>query len=271
MPVEAIEQALLQNLTVAPQVRQEFDEELLRGLAVSIREVGLLQPIRVRQDGDRFVIVDGERRYRAAAILGLKTLPVIIESKPLSEGETIQKQLVANCQRSELSALEKATALHRLMLETEWSAAQAAAKLGLSAATVAKHLALLTLPESIRQAVAAGTISASAGYELAQIDDAERQSALAEQLAAGLLTRDGLVGARKAERNRAGTTTAGPVVRATALMSEGRSVTVSSANLTLDSFIEAVEDILTKARRERTRGAKLSTFLKLLRDQAKAH
>lgn len=268
MESKGIQQLPIERITVAPQVRGRFDEESIAGLAQTFAEVGFLQPISVRRSGDRWIVTDGERRLRAAKLAGMKSVPVIIEERELSNAEVIQRQLVANCQREELSGVEKAVAIDQLMQETQWSVAQVAVKLGFSPATVSRLLSLLTLPEDVQAKVAAGAISASAAYELARVKDPESQSQLVAEATSGL-TRDGLAGkVRTARRSAQAPAKCGPA-RVTAILGPGRAVTVCGTGLTLESFIEWLQELLDKARKVRPKGLELDTFLKMLRDQAK--
>jgi ParB family chromosome partitioning protein len=197
-------------------------------------------------------------------------VPVIVEPDHLTDVQVIQRQLVANIQRKGLKPLEKAVALDDVMKRATWSAAQAAAHLGLSNAAVTRLLSLLTLPEGIRDKVAAGEISPSVAYELSRIVDSERQTELAEQAAAGKLTREALSAENKRHaRPVSEEALAATQSRATAKLALGRSVTVAASSLTLDSFIETLEEVLTRARQARPKGLALATFLKVLRDQSK--
>lgn len=265
---EQIQYLPLDQIQAATQVRMHFDEEAIHGLALSLKEIGQLQPIRVRKVGEKFVIVDGERRHRATRKAGLTTIAVIIEDKELNQGELIQRQLIANCQREELTPLEKARAIKNLMDATGWNASQVSAKLGVSNATTTRLLSLLNLPAALQRKVEQGRIAVSAAYELAKVSDVDRQAELSQQVADGQLTRDGLTGALKAERKE--TTTSTTPSRATAVLAPGRSITVTSDSLDLERIIQLIEDLLAKARKVRPQGVELSTFIKMLRDQAKA-
>lgn len=270
MSNEQIQYLPLDKIKAERQVRETFSEETIRGLAESMTGLQQLQPIRVRKVGDEYVIVDGERRYRAAKLAGRPTIAAIVESKEVGEAETLHRQWVANCQREDLSPLEKARGLAKLMTLAGWSSTQAAAKLGLSNANVTRLLALLTLPQQIQDRVASGEIAASGAYELSRIDDPAKQADLATQMAEGRLTRDGVSGARKAAKRAATTERTGASTRATALLGAGRSVTVSCADMNLERFLETLEELVAKARKIRPRGIELPTFLKMLRDEAKA-
>ncbi|MDX1968843.1 MAG: ParB/RepB/Spo0J family partition protein [Planctomycetaceae bacterium] len=268
MPQEPLLQVPLERIVAEQQVREQFDESALAGLAASLREVGQLQPIRCRKRGEQYVIVDGERRFRAAKTAGLAALEVIVEADDLCAGEVLHRQLVANLQRVDLAPMERAQGMRQLMQFTGWNAGQVATHLGVSAATVTRSLAILSLPESLQQQIEAGELAPSAAYELSRIAEPERQTALAESLATGNLTRDGVAGIRKALSHR-GTRVEGPrTARATAQLGEGRTVSVSGPNLDLESFISALEDVLSKARRARPQGVALRTFLKIIKDQS---
>lgn len=268
MPQEQIQYLPLDQIIVEDNVRETFNDESLHGMALSLKAVGQLQPIRVRKAGQKFAIVDGERRFRAARTLGLPTLAAIVEAKALDEGELVQRQLIANVQRDDLLPLEKAKAVRRLMDVSQWNASAVSANLGLSNGNVSRLLALLELPEDIQQKVASGAIPASAAYHLAKVDDPSKQAELALQVENGM-TRDALAGARKAARRSKDETSAQPVSRATAVLSDDRSVTVAGPSLTLDGFIESLESCLATARQSRTKGLSLVTYLRMCKDTSR--
>ena len=171
MSVEQIQNIAIERLKTLPQIRKEFDPQIISAIAESLLECGQLQPIRVRQCGDDFVIVDGELRYRAAKVAQFKTVNVVVEAKELREAEVIHRQFVANCHRSNLSDLEKAKAIDLLMKETGWPASQTAAKLGLANGTITKLLSLLSLPPAIQERLQAGKIASTVAYDLSRIAD----------------------------------------------------------------------------------------------------
>lgn len=251
---EVIQYMPTNRIEAGSQVREEFTERELLGLARSIQEVGVQQPIRVRMEGDRVVVVVGERRLRAARLAKLPEIPVIIEEKSLSEGEILQRQLVENLQRAELLPIERARGIRRLIDTTGWTLKDAAAKCGLSASMATKLLAILQLPVEIQQQVDAGAIPLSAGYELHRVGDAGTQASLARQVAERRLTRDALSDSvHESESNGVGRKqrSAG---RITMVVAGGQSVTVSGRDLTLDQVVAALEELLTKTRRALRRG-----------------
>ncbi len=268
---ERMEFLTLDQLHVQPQVRTKFDEESLQGLAMSLKSAGQLLPIRVRLQDGKYFIVDGERRFRAAKLAGLNGLNCVVESRSLKEGDILLQNLIANIQRDDLQPMEKAEGFAKLMSATGWIASEVAAKSGVSNGTITRSLALLTLPESIQDQVITGVIPASAAYELSRVEDSGQQQELANQFAAGRLTRDRLAGAIKARaKSPAKGRMEAPSVatgRATALLSEGRTVTVVGRSLSLEGFIGILEELLLKARKSRPTGIELGTFLALLKDQ----
>lgn len=271
MHEEQIQYLALDRIICAPQVRSTFDDDALLGLAQTLKEVGQQQPIRVRRVGDKFEVVDGERRLRATKRTGATVIAAVIEEKDLCESEIIYRQLVANCQRAELTPMEKAKAIAHLMRDTQWSAAQTAAKLGMSNATVSRLLALLSLPLSIRKGVEEGTIPASTAYQLGHVCDGQQQEELASQVSSGTLTRDGLSETVKSKRRaaRKRSNTACPV-RITAVLGHHRSVTVTGHEVNFESFINWLAELLAKAREAAATNPDLLAFIKALKANAKA-
>ncbi|MCA9245135.1 MAG: ParB/RepB/Spo0J family partition protein [Phycisphaerales bacterium] len=245
--------------------RKSFPDETLAELAQSIREVGLLFPLRVRQNGAGYVIVDGERRFHAAKLAGLTELPVIIE-EDLSEPDVTRRQLIANCQREDLKPLEIARGVQSLMASAGWTASEAARRLGFSESKVSRLLALLSLPEDVQAQVAAGAISASAGYALSQVQDTSAQSQLAADAAAGRITREAIT--RRARRKVAPPTNGKVPARITAQLGSGRSVTLAGPGLAdVETLIAWLTELVNEARK--ARDLELTTFARLLRDRAK--
>lgn len=170
----------LDRLDLNPdQPRKRFDEEGLKELAGSIRELGLLQPILASPQGDRYRIIAGERRFRAARLAGLNTVPVLVRSLP--QQERALAALVENLQREDLNAMEAAQGLRALMDAAGLTQEEAARKLGKSRPAVANLLRLLqTLPE-VQQMLRDGLLTEGHGRVLAGIQKKELQLALARQ------------------------------------------------------------------------------------------
>jgi ParB family transcriptional regulator, chromosome partitioning protein len=174
------------------QPREEFDEEALGRLAESLRTRGQLQPIRVRWDEGRgvYMVMVGERRWRAARMAGLPTLSAVVVDGPIEPGELLAVQLIENCLREDLKPIEQARAFKALMDRNGWSARQVARELSIDHTGVARALALLTLPAEVQGDVEAGRIAPRTAYELTKIDDLAEQAEAARAAAAGLLKRD---------------------------------------------------------------------------------
>ncbi|WP_169974028.1 ParB/RepB/Spo0J family partition protein [Tautonia rosea] len=270
MTIEQIAEIPLAEIELVPLLRKSIDEERLEGLMQSIREVGLLYPPRLTRRGEKYLPADGYHRIVALMKLGRKSIPALVEEEPLGEGEMIRKGLVANAHRVENTPLEKAEAIDRLMGLTGWNASTVAEKLGFSNATVSRLLSLLELPEPIREQVHRGDISLSAASELARVEDPGAQASLAADVASGRLTRDALSGSLRSRRRKptpGGVAAAGPS-RITARLGGGRTVSVVGGGIDLEAFIEALEEVLAKARKARTQGIEAATFAKMLKDQA---
>jgi ParB family transcriptional regulator, chromosome partitioning protein len=173
------------------QPREEFDQDGLERLATSLKTRGQLQPIRVRWDEGRavYVVVCGERRWRAARLAGLPTLSCIIMERPAGPGELLALQLVENALREDLSAMEQARAFRSLIELNGWSARQLAAELAVNPGTVTRALALLELPAAVQEQVEQGGLAPGTAYEVSKLDGAEAQAAVASQVVEQGLTR----------------------------------------------------------------------------------
>ena len=139
------------------QPRMDFYDESIKGLAESIKQNGLLQPITVRKNGDKFELIAGERRYRACLLNGDKDIEAIIMES--SDDESANLALIENLQREDLNAIEQAMAMRRIMKEENITQNELAQRLGYRQSTVANKLRLLKLPEYIKQAISNGTIT----------------------------------------------------------------------------------------------------------------
>ncbi|MBN8737847.1 MAG: ParB/RepB/Spo0J family partition protein [Xanthomonadales bacterium] len=163
------------------QPRHHFDEAALEELAASIKAQGLIQPIVVRDVGrGQYELVAGERRWRAAKIAGLAEIPAVVRDIPAQS--VLAVALIENIQREELTALEEAHALRRLIDEFRLSQQQAADAVGRSRAAVANLLRLLELPEAIRELLDEGRIDMGHARALLTLP-AARAIALAEKAA----------------------------------------------------------------------------------------
>ena len=149
------------------QPRSHFDEEALVSLAASIRAVGVLQPILVRELGeDSYELIAGERRWRAAKRAGLQTIPAIVRTAE-DEG-SLEQALVENLHREDLGALEEAAAYQQLIEEFKLTQDQVATRVGKSRSAVANTMRLLQLPTSIQRLLGEGQLSAGEGHCLGE-------------------------------------------------------------------------------------------------------
>ena len=162
------------------QPRQSFDDGAMTELADSIAQHGVLQPILVRPLlSGGYQIVAGERRWRASRMAGLTTVPAVI--RDLTDSEVMQLALIENLQREDLNPIEEAAGIRALMEECGYTQELAAKRVGRSRPAVANLLRLLQLPESIRELVKAGELSAGHARVLAGLADESRQLVLAER------------------------------------------------------------------------------------------
>ncbi|NDY41566.1 ParB/RepB/Spo0J family partition protein [Dissulfurirhabdus thermomarina] len=178
------------------QPRRQMDRAALEGLAASIREKGVIQPLVVREAGGGYELIAGERRWRAAQLAGLKTVPVVI--KDISPGEVLELALIENIQREDLNPLEEAMAYQRLVEEFGLTQAQVAQRVGKERSTVANSLRLLRLPAPIREDLAEGRLTMGHARALLTLeDDAARLALRDEILAKGLSVRETEARARR--------------------------------------------------------------------------
>lgn len=139
------------------QPRLDFFDDSLKGLAESIKENGLLQPVTVRKNGDHYELIAGERRYRASKLNGAKDIEAIVLEK--DDEESAKLALIENLQREDLNAIEQALAMRKIMELEDLTQSELAIKLGYRQSTVANKLRLLKLPEYVKSAICNGTIT----------------------------------------------------------------------------------------------------------------
>ncbi|MBQ8724703.1 MAG: ParB/RepB/Spo0J family partition protein [Oscillospiraceae bacterium] len=168
------------------QPRKNFSEESIAALADSIQQYGILQPILVRPNGNGYQIVAGERRWRAARMLGLDEVPVII--KELSDLETMQIALIENLQRENLNPIEEAMGYRDLMEQFGMTQESVSKTVGRSRSTVANALRLLQLEDEILELLEKGQITAGHAKALLSINGSELRVSTAKKAARGMLT-----------------------------------------------------------------------------------
>jgi ParB family chromosome partitioning protein len=165
------------------QPRTVFDEAALKELMVSIKEIGILQPPVVREvSGGRYELIMGERRYRAAKAVGLKTIPVIIRQTP--DNELLREALIENIHRSQLNPLEEGAAYAQLLSDFNCTHEELATKLGRSRPHLSNTMRLLSLPPTVQNRVALGIISAGHARALLGLTNATEIEKLANRIVA---------------------------------------------------------------------------------------
>ena len=182
----------LARITPDPdQPRREFDPQALEDLAASVKARGVLQPLLVRWDepAGRWVIIAGERRYRAATMAGLSAVPCVEYKGPIDASDRLEVQLIENALRADLTPIEQATAFRALLDRRGWTYRDLAANLHIALSSVARALALLDLPTVVQEQVERGEVPATTAAELAKIEDVETIKAVAEEVATSGLSR----------------------------------------------------------------------------------
>ncbi|MBK6710661.1 MAG: ParB/RepB/Spo0J family partition protein [Chloroflexi bacterium] len=162
------------------QPRTAFNDEQLAELAASITEHGLIQPLVVTQQDGKFILIAGERRWRASQLAGLEKLPAII--KEATPQAMLELAIIENIQRADLNALEEAFAYQQLMEGFGLTQEEVAKRVGKGRSTVANLLRLLTLPPNIQQAVSDGQISGAHGRALLPLPTPEMQTNAMKQI-----------------------------------------------------------------------------------------
>ena len=159
------------------QPRKNFDEVALSELVNSIRIHGVITPIILVEKGDRYMIIAGERRWRASKRAGLKTIPAIVRNYTKEQIREIS--LIENLQREDLNPIETATAIKELMEECDYTQEKVAERIGKSRTLVTNTLGLLTLPQPVIDLISAGRLSAGHAKVLISLNDTDAQCALA--------------------------------------------------------------------------------------------
>lgn len=153
------------------QPRQQFDEEAINALAKSVKEKGILQPILVRKQNDKYEIIAGERRYRAALQAGLTEVPVI--EKAMADNEALEIALIENIVRQDLTPLEEAKGFEQLMQKFAYTQEKLSEVVGKSRSYIANTLRLLNLPDGVKSLLNQGKLTAGHARCLIGLQDAE--------------------------------------------------------------------------------------------------
>lgn len=168
------------------QPRTHFDEGSLEGLADSIRTHGIVQPLLVRRQGDRYELIAGERRWRAARLAGLSKVPVIVKEVP--DHDLLEIALIENIQREDLNPIEEAQAYKRLIENVGLTQEALAARVGRDRSYITNYLRLLKLPDDLQQLVIEGRLSTGHARTILGLAHADPQRRIARQVIDGALS-----------------------------------------------------------------------------------
>ena len=246
----------------APQARQHFDDAELRQLGESLK-VKQLQPVVARPDG---LLIAGERRLRAASLVGLEELLVVISEEPLTESELRILQLSENLHRADLRDCEKFRACEELLrLNPAWTNKDLAAHLKLGESTVTKYLSPSRCIAEVQEALEAGRIGITACYEISRAPQ-EQQAELLRLKLAGT-SRDAL--ADRVRKQKQQSVPQVRVKRITCPLPSGVNVVISGKEVSLDELIDSLGEAQKEARKAREQGLDAKTFSAVMKDKAK--
>lgn len=181
--INDIDESEIQQLRISDidpnglQPRKVFNENALNELAQSIKQYGVIQPITVKPVDDRYMIITGERRWRAARMAGLKTIPAII--KEFDDKEILEIALIENIQREDLNPIEEAIALKTLIEDFGLTQEELAVRVGKSRSAIANAIRLLNLPQNLQDMIMGGLLSAGHARALLSVESIEQQQSLA--------------------------------------------------------------------------------------------
>ncbi|WP_100405875.1 ParB/RepB/Spo0J family partition protein [Bacillus solitudinis] len=178
---DKVEEIAVSQLRPNPyQPRKSFSDDAIQELAVSIEQYGILQPIIARKSIKGFEIVVGERRFRAAQKVGLKTIPVVV--RELNEQKMMEIALIENLQREDLNPIEEALAYEKLLEHLSITQEELSKRVGKSRPHIANHLRLLQLPEVVQEFISDGKLSMGHGRALLGLKEKQKLSALLEKV-----------------------------------------------------------------------------------------
>ncbi len=238
------------------QPRSEFSEESIKQMAKSFAEKGQLAPIRVRWgvEKGKWIIVYGERRWRAACAANAKTIDCYFDDDQLSQAEILGQQMIENLLREDLSPIDQARGFSALMELHDWNGKQVAESLNVPPSTVSRALALLDLPQDVQERVNDGQLAPRSAYELSKLPDASVQRELAQKAVDGKLTHAQATQAvkkrsRKAKRKERGfrqSFFADSGIRITA--SASKKVTYEEVEVALNQALDEVRHYIDQGR-----------------------
>jgi ParB/RepB/Spo0J family partition protein len=248
------------------QVRKSVPKDRGAEIVASIKQHGVLQPLRVDASGQ---LILGDVQAWGARAAGQKMIAALVEDKELTEVEALCLQLSEDVQYIPLKPTEKADAFGRLMELTQYSASEAAASVGTSIATLSRLQAIAGLEEVFRELVDGGRLGVSKAYELSLMTPEDR-IALLPAIKSGELTRDDLQAVRKSSLGTTGEEQTTSPTRVKVVLDGGRTVTVQAAELDMEGYIDAIGTLLRKAKRAQARGLVLGDFARAVRAEKKA-
>lgn len=244
------------------QTRTHFTEADLRSLGESMLSLGQLQPAGAKPDG---LMLWGERRLRAAQLVGIKELSVILTERSLSETEIRLIQLSENIHRSDLRDIEKTRACEELLrLNAGWTNKDLAAHLKLGESTITKYLAPLKCIREVQEALESGELGITAAYEISRVAPEQQPELLALKLSG--ISRDAL--ARKVRNRKSESKPQVRVKRIVFPLPKGISITLSGSELSLDESIDALGEAIREMKRARELGYTAKTFASAMKDKA---
>ena len=164
------------------QPRKTFNDASIEELARSVKEHGIIQPLVVTKTGDnKYRLIAGERRFRAAQKAGLDSVPVVVK-ETMTDGDVLQVALIENIQREDLNPIEEAYAYHQLHEEFQLTQEEISKRVGKERSTVANFLRLLKLPDSVKKLLASGQLSMGHARAILAVDSPKKQEQLAERV-----------------------------------------------------------------------------------------
>lgn len=248
----------------AKQARKHYTESEDRHLGESMKALGQLQPVGAKPDG---TLLWGHRRLRAALLVGLKELQVIITDRPLTDTEIRLIQLTENMQRADLTGHEKWLACAELMcMNPKWQLKDLAEQLHLDPSMLTRLLSPSKCIEAAQHALRDGKVGISDCYAISKLPEGEQAGLLAMKLSGA--SRDAIEQAGR--KSRSGTAPSAKLSRVKCALSSGVVIVASGEALSLDDLIDALGEAQKEARKAREQGLDAKTFQAVLRDRAKA-
>jgi ParB/RepB/Spo0J family partition protein len=245
------------------QPRKDFDQEALKALGLSMQEHGQLGPVGVRPDG---VLIWGERRYRAALAVGIKTLQAIITDREMSDAEIRMIQLVENTHRVDLRPAEKAHALAEIQKLNGWNNKELGQHVQMEPSLVGRYLSLFNCIPSVQEK--ADKIGVSAWYSISIVPPEEQQSLLDMYLSG--IPRDQIASISRQKRTAPnGTGDKERAARVRVNMPTGIQIVVSGESITFDQVIDALQQAARSAKSARDQNIDTKGWAAMMKDQAR--